>query len=70
MRAGFPLGALLPSGWGADLVRVEPCVQDRLDDRAGASCLLVSVGVDWASGPGGSGKRVRLNRKNPAHFCE
>ena len=26
-------------------------------------------GVDWVSGPGGGVKRVRLNRKNPAHLA-
>ena len=27
-----------------------------------------SGGVDWISGPGGGVKRVRLNRKTPAHL--
>ena len=39
------------------IVRVEPCVQ------AGPPCLHDGIGVDWVRGPGGGGKRVRLNRK-------
>ena len=30
-------------------------------------CLHDGIGVDWVRGPGGGGKRVRLNRKTPAH---
>ena len=45
-------------------VRDEPCVQDSLGGRAGAYCLHDCVGVDWVSGPGVGGNRVRLNRKN------
>ena len=53
----------LNGGEEVGIVRVEPCVLDRLDDRAGASCLHDSVAVDWVGGPRGGGKRVRLNRK-------
>ena len=69
---------LLTSGRVADLVTdggvvvgivwVEPCVQDSLDDRAGVYCLHDGVGVDWASGPGVGGKRLRQHRTTPAHF--
>ena len=75
-----PTWRLPPSGRVPDLVtdggeevgivRVEQCDQDCLDDRAGAYCLHYSFGVDWVSGPGGSGKRVRLNRQNSRTPCE
>ena len=44
------------------MVRVKPRV------RASAPYLHNRIGVDWVRGPGGGGKRVRLNRKTPAHL--
>ena len=69
---GFPLGAfllmvtlltwllkglrkLLLCGWSIVLLLL--CLVSKVDD-----------GGDWISGPGGGVKRVRLNRKTPAHF--
>ena len=66
-----PAWRLHPSGGAADLVidggeevgivLVEPCVQDRV---GGLACVFsLHDGVEWVSGPGGGGNRVRLNRK-------
>ena len=57
LLVGFPLGAFLQMG----VVRVDH------------GALVVTPGFDgdvggnWISGPGGSGKRVRLNRKKLLH---
>ena len=71
LRVGVPTWRLLPSGGAADLVidgaeevgivRVEPCVPNCVGGRA--LCLHDGVGVEWVTGSGGCGKRVRLNRK-------
>ena len=69
LRVRYPLGGpvggvaglVTDGGEEVGIVRVEPCV------RACASCLHDGIEVDWVSRPVGSGKRVRLNRKPPAH---
>ena len=57
--------ASLVTGGGEEvgMVRVEPCV------RAGAPCSHDCTGADLVRGPGGSGKRVRLNRKRSCTPC-
>ena len=59
-------------GHAADLV-IEGCVKVgimRLE--CGAPAVMLGLGGgdggDWISGPGGGVKRVRLNRKTPAHL--
>ena len=70
LRVRFPLGGcswwwvaglVTDGGEEVGIVQVEPGV------RACASCLHDCIGVDWVSGPGGGGKRVRLSGKTPAH---
>ena len=38
------------------------------DDGESADGLHAGTGGNWACRPGGGGKRVRLNRKTPAHL--
>ena len=59
---GHDIG-LVSDDYGGDVV---------VPDGHGAPVLVPGfrgdAGVDWVSGPGGGVKRVRLNRKTPAHL--
>ena len=59
--AGRVAGLVTDGGGEAGILRVEPCVD------ASVPCLHDGIGVDWVRVPGGGGKRVRQNRKTPAH---
>ena len=61
LPAGGVASLVTDGGEEVGMVRVEPCV------RASAPCLHGGIGVDWVRGPGGGAKRVRLDRKTPAH---
>ena len=68
LRCG--VGDLVTEG-GAEvgIVGVEQSIEIGTGVRAGAYLLHDGAGVEWAGEPGGSWKRVRLNRKTPAHLA-
>ena len=57
-----PTWRLLVSGHAAGLVTAERGVVD------GGGAEVGNEEVHWVSGSGPGGKRIRLNRKNPAHL--
>ena len=73
LPVGFPLGAfLLIDGHAADLVTERGAMGGVEQEEHSAPVVMPGSdgggGVIWISGPGGGVKRVRLNRKTPAHL--